>query len=121
MITKKTIDCINAVFFLLFTICAFLFTFLRGNETYSYYENRNLASMPKMTTEGMLDGIDFSAVETYLSDHAPGRNTALKIRTWTDLYLLRRPVVNDTVILRDEHILLPYTKHEYDADTLNPA
>ena len=121
MITKKIVDCINAVFFLLFIICAFLFTFLRGNETYSYYENRNLASMPTMTSAGMLDGTDFSAVETYLSDHAPGRNTALKIRTWTDLYLLRRPVVNDTVILRDEHILLPYTKHEYDADTLNPA
>ena len=36
-------------------------------------------------------------------------------------YLLRRPVVNDVVVLRDEHVLLPYTPHEYESGTLDPA
>lgn len=116
---KKNIDRLFVFSFLLFLLLGFAFVFLREQETYSYYENRNLAVLPDMTIEGVLDGRDFAAVETYLSDHAPGRNTALKLRTGMDLYLWQRPVVNDTVILRDKHLLLPYTKHEYEADTIN--
>lgn len=78
---KKNIDRIFTVSFLLFLLLGFAFVFLREKETYSYYENRNLALLPDMTAEGMLDGSDFTAVETYLSDHAPGCNTALKLRT----------------------------------------
>ncbi len=116
---KKNIDRLFVFSFLLFLLLGFAFVFLREQETYSYYENRNLAVLPDMTIEGMLDGSDFSALETYLSDHAPGRNTALKLRTGLDLVLWQRPVVNDTVILRDKHLLLPYTKQEYETDTIN--
>lgn len=119
--TQRVIDCLFTLSFLLFLLLSFAFVFLRTNETYSYYENRNLASLPDMTVEGMLDGSDFSAVETYLSDHAPGRTTALKLRTAIDLYLWQRPVVNDTVILRDEHILLPYTNYEYETSVINQS
>lgn len=118
---KKIVDLLYSVSFAAFLSLVFLFAFFRQTETYSYFENRNLAIFPEMSVEGILDGSYFSAAETYLSDHAPGRNTALNLRTWTDLYLLRRPVVNDTVILRDEDVLLPYTEHEYDAYTLNPT
>lgn len=116
---RKIIDCLFAMSFLLFLLLSFSFVFLRNQTGYSYYENRNLARLPDMTIEGMLDGSDFSAVETCLADHAPGRDTALKLRTLMDLYLWRRPVVNDTVVLRDEHILLPYTQYEYEASSTN--
>ncbi|MBE6599346.1 MAG: hypothetical protein E7638_07900 [Ruminococcaceae bacterium] len=119
MKSKKIIDIAYSLSFLLFLGAVLLFAFIREPETYSYYENRNLAVMPGMTAHGMLDGGDFSAVETYLSDHAPGRNTALKARTWIDLRLLRRPVVNDTVVMREENLLLPYNAPDYEAKTLN--
>lgn len=119
---KKTIlDLLNTAGFLLLLAVLLLSAVLREKETYSYYENRNLASAPTASVEGILDGSYFSAAETCLADHAPGRRTALKLRTFTDLHILRRPVVNDTVIVRDEHLLLPFTEHEYDAGTLNPS
>ncbi len=118
---KRAIDIMFAASFVLFAALVFLFTFIRERETFSYYENRNLAVLPEMTADGMLDGSSFSALETYLSDHAPGRNTALKLRTWTDLYLLRRPVVNDVVVLHEKNLLLPYNPYDYEAGTLNTA
>lgn len=116
---KKYIDFVFTIFVLLFLTLTFLFTFIRERETYSYFENRALAPFPSMSAHGISDGSSFSEMETYLSDHAPGRNTALRLRTWVDLCLLRRPVVNDVVVLRDEHVLLPYTSFEYESDTLN--
>jgi len=69
---KQRISFISSLVIVLFFV-AFLFggmvaTLLRESETYSYFENRNLASMPEFTVDGALDGSYFSAVDTYIKE-----------------------------------------------------
>lgn len=108
---KSSIFCTSA--FLAFILLAAVVTLIRPKETYSYYENRNLAVFPEYTTESIADGSYFSDIETYFIDHAAGRNTILKLKTAVDEYILRRPVVND-VIATDE-IILPWRDYEYES------
>ena len=77
---------------------------------YSYYENRNLSTPPELTKEGVLDGSYFSSVDSYLQDHVSDRDAVLETDTKINLYALRRPVVNETVI--GDGILLPYNEYE---------
>ena len=85
-------------------------TLLREKDTYSYYENRMLASMPEATEEAVADGSYFSALETYLSDHTALREDLVFFSTNVDIHILKRPVVNDIVV--QDSILLPYLEYE---------
>lgn len=67
----------------------------------SYFENRNLAALPEYSEAGVLDGSWFKGVNTYLQEHAAGRNTILRAQTLLDLRLLHRPVVNEVVVKDD--------------------
>ena len=74
-------------------------------ETTAYYENRTLAARPALTWEGVRDGSFGSALETWYSDHFPGRSTLLKADTAVQMNVLHRPVVNNMVVTED--VLLP--------------
>ncbi len=97
-----------------FILTAMLASIFLPHGGYSYYENRNLASMPEADREAIINGNYFSSVETYLSDNATARATLLKIKTKAELFinvqLLHCPVVNDVVVLDD--VLLPYNNYE---------
>lgn len=101
-------------YFVIFCFLAFLagaaaVTIFREKETYSFFENRNLAAMPVYSAESDGNGSYFSAWERYLSDHAAARNTLLKVKTKLDL-ALGRPVINDVVVRKD--CLLPYLSEQ---------
>jgi len=96
--------------FLIFLYVAMGATLLRENETFSYYENRNLAKLPEPTAEGLLDGSYFTGIDTYLKEHSAGRLTVLKTATAIDMNILRRPVVNDVVVC--DGLLLPFKDYE---------
>lgn len=93
------------------------------NNTSAYYENRALAEWPEITVEGILDGSLAQSLETWYSDHAPGRATLLKLDTFLSMDVLHRPVVNDIVTTQD--VLVPfldyseYTPAAYEA-TVGP-
>ncbi len=91
---------------------------IRKPESTSYYENRNLASLPEASRSGILDGSYFSALNTYLQDHTVGRNTLLRIETLLNLRLLHRPVVNE-VVVRDSVLLAWPDFWVYDLDWLS--
>ena len=76
------------------------------NNTSAYYENRALAEWPEVTAEGILDGSLAQSLETWYSDHAPGRATLLKLDTFLAMDVLHRPVVNDIVTTQD--VLVPF-------------
>ena len=84
--------------------------------TYSYYENRNLASFPTVEKKTVLDGSYFTKVEDWCRDHSAKRNGVLAYHTRLNMDILKRPVVNGVVVTDD--VLLPYNKPEivdYDA------
>ena len=103
---KRFSDWLMAVLFaggLLALMCA---TILLPKNRYSYYENRNLADFPEISRNTVLSGQVFDDLETMFCDYAAGRTSMLKLRTWADLNLFHRPVVNDVVVTEDT--LLPY-------------
>ena len=82
-------------------------------ETTAYYENRSLAERPALTWESLWDGGFGADFESWYSDHAPGRTALLKLDTAVQMNVLRRPVVNDTVVT--ENVLLPFMDCEEQA------
>ncbi len=78
----------------------------RDKGTWSYYENRSLAQMPDLSAGEVISGEYFKKLDDYLADQAPGRSILLKLDTFIDLRVLRRPVVNEVVVKDD--ILLPF-------------
>ena len=96
-------------------------TWLWGRlETTAYYENRTLAQLPQLTWQALWDGSYGTALESWYSDHVPGRTTLLKTDTAVQMRLLDRPVVNG-VVLKAGDVLVPYldfdthTEEEYAA------
>lgn len=82
---------------------------------YSYYENRNLASFPEVTVEGVMNGSFFTDLDTYIKERSTVRESFLRLSTLIDLYILHRPVVNEVVI--DKDTLLPFNNYEIVSDS----
>ena len=97
------------VFFAVLCLVAIL-TVFRPKAQYSFFENRNLAVFPELKSETVLDGTYFKDLDTYIQDHAAGRELCLKSDTFIDLYVLRRPVINDRIVVAGD-VLLPYKEY----------
>ena len=91
--------------FLLFLGLALAATLLREEETYSFFENRTLAQKPVYSAQADGDGSYFSGWERYLSDHAAGRNTLLRLKTQLDLALGRPVKTIHTQLARGKKLL----------------
>lgn len=78
-------------------------------ETSAYYENRTLAERPALTWESLWDGSFGTKLESWYSDHFPGRTTLLKADTKVQMDILKRPVVNEIVAAED--VLLPFAEY----------
>lgn len=94
-------------------------TLCSRKDTAAYYENRLLAEFPNLTAESLWTGTLGADLESWYSDHAPGRTTLLKADTAAQLSLLRRPAVNEVVIAGD--VLLPLLSYEERAAEEYPA
>lgn len=94
----------------IFLIVSMVMTVSNREDVYSYYENRLYAEMPEISAENVIEGDFFNQLESFLCDHAAGRQTLVKAKTETDIRLLKRPVVNDVVIGDD--VLLPFNAFE---------
>lgn len=106
----KAANIIFILCFLGFLYAGMAVTIFKPKETTSIFENRTLASVPVLQRDTFLDGSWFADWETYLKDHAAGRNTLLKAGTYIDLYVLNRPVVNETFV--SGPYLLAYNRYE---------
>lgn len=102
---KRISEIFMTVCFLGFLAAGLALTVSRQPESYSYYENRMLASFPKLSAQSVGDGSFATGVERYLDDHAALRTTLLMSKARMDL-TLRRPVVNEVVVTEDR--LLPF-------------
>jgi len=99
---KKAAELLFSACFLLILLGTAAATVLLPKKGYSYFENRSLAAMPSLTGETFMDGGYFSDLEPVLADHAAGREALLKVKTLADLYLFRRPVVNQVAPAGDK-------------------
>jgi len=106
---KKSANIFFAVCFVLFLLAVFGFSIHNTWDSVSYYENRTLADLPVFDKEKLLSGEYFNDWEGWLTDHAAGRNTLLKLNTWLELNVLHLPVVNEVVV--GEKVLLRYNDY----------
>ncbi len=107
---KKISEIFVICVFAVFITVAMVFTLSNRNDAYSYYENRLYSAMPKITKENIIEADFFNDLESFFCDHAAGRQTLLRAKTYADVYVFHRPVVNETVITEDA--LLPYNEYE---------
>ena len=107
---KRISEILMVGVFAVFITVSMAVTLSNRDETYSYFENRLYATVPEVTAESVAGGEFFSGLESFLCDHAAGRQILLKAKTYTDARILRRPVVNDVVVTGD--VLLPYNPYE---------
>ena len=98
---RKLADFLTIAGFFSFLALALVLTLIRPKGTWSYYENRGLKAWITPTVSSVLDDSYRADMERMLQEHAVGRNILLKTGTWTDLYLLHRPVVNQVVPTED--------------------
>lgn len=106
---KKSAERIFAICFCLFLFVVLGVTVHNNGKTVSYYENRQLARAPEFSKERLLSGKYFSEWESWLTDHAAGRNTLLKANTWLRLNMLRQPVVSNVIV--DSRAMLRYNDY----------
>lgn len=67
-----------ALWMLLLVVLGSYYLFLAPRDgVYSQQENRTLAGFPELTAENIFDGSFGEAIETYLLDRFPGRNTII--------------------------------------------
>ena len=104
MKSKRIAELLFITATLCFLVGIMLLTAIRERETISHYENRYLTTFPVLTSETVLDGGFFREVDEFLSDHMAFRTTLSRMDALADLYLIRRPVVNEVVVL--PHLLL---------------
>ena len=107
---KKLSEILMISIFVVCITAVMAVTHTSEKEIYSYFENRLYKAEPQATVETVLDGSYFNERELFLCDHAAGRDQMLKLKTWADVYLLNRPVVNDVVVT--DEALLPLNPYE---------
>lgn len=86
-----------------------LVTFSKNNLSASFFENRVLEEAPEFSQDRLISGKYFEGWENWLTDHAAGRDTLLKINTWLELNLLHKPVVNNVVV--QDKVLLGFNQY----------
>jgi len=114
---KKIIQRLSSLFIIIIFI-GFIFglsilsiyDIINNYSTYSYYENRSLASFPEIEKKSIFNGSFFTQVEDWYRDHSAKRNNILAYDTLLNMNVLKRPVINKTVITKD--VLLPYNAPE---------
>ena len=95
---KKFAEILMIITFIAFLGAGMYFTIDNRDAEYSYYENRNYAMMPEASVETVLNGDYLDGIESFLSDHSAFRENLVKIQTYIDANILKRPVINDVVV-----------------------
>ena len=84
-------------------------TILAPRGSVSKFENRALAAAPVLTRESFFDGKFFASCDEYYKDHVFMRDGFLAANAFSDMYILRRPVVNG--ITSAGEFLFPYSTY----------
>lgn len=103
---KKSAEIIMICFFLITIFSTSILTIISSKAQYSVYENRMLATYPTLNKNDLISGKYFKNCDTYLSDHIYLRDKMFSSYVNLQMNILKKPVVNDTVIAGDT--LLPF-------------
>ena len=74
-----------------------LFGYALPDQEVSVSERRQLAKMPKLSVSNILSGEYMKGIESYVSDHIPGREIFKKVYTFANQYLFGREEINGYV------------------------
>jgi hypothetical protein len=98
---------VTAVLFLAVLFAVPVFTKLSKNAEVSYFEYRELAKPPVLTSAATLfDPAYYTAWDTYFADHIWQRENLMTLQTHLNMNILKRPVVNGEII--QDGLLLPF-------------
>ena len=104
---RKTVNSkdVNAVtttiFFLMSLIVMAVLSAALPKKSVSELENRNLASMPAISVQSMLDGSWASGVQEYTQDHIAGRDNWIDFCSGVETSVFRKTDINDILLGKD--------------------
>lgn len=111
MKVKRIFGCFIVVLFCAIIVAVPILTKLEEYRVYSIFENKNLALPPVFSAEGLFNNEYLPSWDVYLGDHIYRRDDILALKTFLDLRIAKRPVLNGVVIQED--LLLPF--HNYNS------
>ncbi len=111
---KKICERLVIVLFAAVIFAVPILTIYLPKQTYSAYENRDLAQWPKFSWDSLLDGSYMDALEDYYADHFAERDKLLEGFVGWQLHVLKKPVINEVTIQGDT--LLPDLGFDQDAN-----
>lgn len=102
--------------------CAIILAFLIGDLIcpdifFSENENRILTSKPKISKEGLLQGIYMEKYEAYMNDQFVGRNNWIRLKTYSDI-LLQKKEINGVYLAEDGYLIEQHPVENYDQETI---
>lgn len=114
MMERKTVEgmdinaVITTVFFLLVLIVTAVFSAAFPKRNVSELENRNLASMPMISAQTMLDGSWVSGVQEYTQDHIAGRDRWIDFCSGIETSVFRKTEKNGVLLGKDGWMFSKY-------------
>ena len=99
---------ITTVFFLSVLIVTAVFSAALPKRNVSELEKRNLASMPAISVQTMLDGSWASGVQEYTQDHIAGRDGWIDLCSGIETSVFRKTEKNDILLGKDGWMFSKY-------------
>lgn len=110
---KNKLPLILGITFVIYISGFFALQLVAKDQTFSELENRNLATRPDFTIEGLLDGTFTKDFETFVADQFPLRNQFISVKSNTE-HLLQKKENNGVYIGADHYFLQNFTKPDMD-------
>lgn len=101
---KKLVSCLSVFVFLAFIAVMTLLLLFGHKESFSENEKRNLAAAPTVSPSAIMGGKTQAELESYTSDHIPGRNFYVGVHAYWNL-LLGRNTAQSIYHCRDGYLI----------------
>lgn len=101
---KKIYQVLPMVVFLLFLAVMTVLLFLLPKQETSVNEKRQLADLPEVSAQAILDGETQAELETYVSDHVPGRDLFVGLNAYWNLFTGRN-AAQDIYHCADDYLI----------------
>ena len=109
---KKLYSVLPTVVFVVFLAVMTLLLFLLPHKDYSENEKRNLADLPEVSVQAIMDGSFQEDLETFTADQVPGRDFFVGVNAYWNL-ATGRNAAQDTYKCKDDYLInAPETYNE---------
>ena len=118
---KKLYNLLAIIVFLFIIFSIPVATKLAENKDYSFYENRNLATVPEYSTKEFLNGSYLPKWETYLSDHIAFRDEMIYAYTYLNANVFKKSRLSSGASSKVSSAIRNFSTISFFKNSISPA